>query len=157
MSDDTDWRDMVVGDRMAVDDEFGRTVEGSQFSRQQWGLVMTATEFHIEHPEDEERARIVADASNVAAVLPEFENVEQAQAMGAAGGMGGQEPGDSGGGLVDSIKELLGLGGGGGRDQAADDETVEAAQRLTQAYADALQQRLEEQGRWDEVRAAARD
>jgi hypothetical protein len=157
MSDsETNWQDLVVGDRMAVDNDFNREVEQSQFSRQQWGLVMTATEFHIEHPADEERARIVADASNVAAVLSEFENVEQAQAIGAAGGAGGSSRQDSGG-LVDSIKSALGLGGGGGRSQADDGEAVEAAQRLTQSYADALQRRLEDKGRWDEVRAAARD
>lgn len=154
MSDsDVAWQDMVVGDRMAVDKEFGPQVEHSQFTRQEWGLIMTATDFYIEHPKDEERARIVADAENVPAIVPEFENLEQAQAMGASGGMGA--PGGKGGGsLLDSVKDALGIGGGGGA-AAADEETVEAARKLTQAYADELQSRLEEQDRWDEVRAAA--
>jgi len=150
---ETAWQDMVVGDRMAVDREFGRDVEQSQFSRQEWGLVMTATEFHIEHADDPERARIVADTSSVETVVPEFENLQQAQAVGAGGGMGGPAPGGSGG-IVGSIKRLLGLGGSG---SGADEELVAAAERLTQTYAERLQQRLEEQGRWDEVRAAARD
>jgi hypothetical protein len=147
---DTPWQDIVVGDRMAVDKEFSRDVEQSQFSRQEWGLIMTATEFHIEHAADEEQARIVADASNVGAIIPEFENLQQAQAMGAGGGMGGRTSSGSGG-LVGTIKDLLGLGGG---DQP-DEEVITAAERLTQSYADRLQQRLEKQGRWDEVRAAA--
>lgn len=146
---DTPWQDIVVGDRMAVDKEFSREVEQSQFSRQEWGLIMTATEFHIEHAADEERARIVADTSNVGAIIPEFENLQQAQAMGAGGGMG--KSGGSGG-LVDSIRDLLGIDGGDGQ---PDEEVVAAAERLTQTYADRLQQRLEDQGRWDEVRAAA--
>lgn len=147
---DADWQDMVVGDRMAVDKAFGRQVEQSQFTRQEWGLIMTATEFHIEHPGDEERARIVADAESVPAIIPEFENLQQAQAMGASGGLGAS---DGGGGLLDSVKSALGFGGGS--TTTVDEETVQAARELTQAYADELQARLEKQGRWDEVRAAA--
>ncbi|MFB6099480.1 MAG: DUF5799 family protein, partial [Salinibacter sp.] len=31
----------------------------SQFSNQQWGLIMTATDLKIEHPEDDERAKLL--------------------------------------------------------------------------------------------------
>lgn len=155
MSEDaaeTDWRDMVVSDRMAVDREFGDRVDRSQFTRQEWGLIMTAAEFHIEHPEDPERARIVADTSSVPAVVPQFENLREAQAVGAGGGIAGPDSG--GGGLLDSVKRALGLDGGDGGDEA-DEETLAAAQELADEYAAQLQERLERRDRWDDVRAAA--
>jgi len=144
------WQDLIVGDRMAVDQEFAQRVTDSEFSKQEWGLVMTAVEFGIEHPDDEERARIVADTSKVEQVMPEMENIQSQ--MGAMGGAGGQQSG--GGGIFGSVKDALGLGGEGG-DDGVDEERVEAADRLAQEYADELQQRLESQGKWAQVREAA--
>ena len=144
-----DWQDMIVGDRMAVDREFAQRVTDSKFSRQEWGLVMTAVEFEIEHPNDDERARIVADTSKVEQVMPEMENIRsQMNAMGGGGG-GGKK---GGGGIFGSVKKALGLGGGGG---GADEQRLREADRLTQEYADQLQQRLESQGKWTQVREAA--
>ncbi|WP_135828368.1 DUF5799 family protein [Halorussus halobius] len=145
------WQDLIVGDRMAVDQEFAQRVTDSEFSRQEWGLVMTAVEFDIEDPGDADDARIVADTSKVEQVMPEMENIQsQMGAMGGAGG--GQQSG--GGGLFGSVKDALGLGGGGGGD-GVDQDRVEAADRLAQEYADELQQRLESQGKWAQVREAA--
>lgn len=146
--DDTEWTDLVVGDRMAVDREFRDRVEASTFTRQEWGLVMTATELRIEHPGDAERARIVADTSKVSAVLPEFENLREAQAVGAGGGIARS----SSGGLLDAVRDALGFGGGSG---ASDPERLDAAAALAQEYATTLQTRLEERGRWEEIREAA--
>lgn len=146
--ENADWTDLVVGDRMAVDREFGERVEASSFTRQEWGLVMTATEFHIEDAGDPEAARIVADTSSVSAVLPEFENLRQAEAIGAGGGFAAPRSG----GVIDTIKDALGLGGGSG---STDEERLEAAAQLTQEYAQTLQNRLEDRGRWEEVRTEA--
>jgi len=55
MSDD--WTDRIAGERMAVDKQFADRVEGSSFSNQQWGLVMTAVEFEIEEPASPPRPR----------------------------------------------------------------------------------------------------
>jgi hypothetical protein len=146
------WQDLIVGDRMAVDQEFAQQVTDSQFSRQEWGLIMTAVEFEIENPGDAERAQIVADTSKVEQVIPELENVRnQMDAMGAAGG-GGQT---GGGGIFDSVKDALGLGGGAGG--GVDQERLDAATRLADEYAGELQQRLESQGKWAQVREAARE
>lgn len=147
-AEESDWTDLVVGDRMAVDREFSDRVAASSFSRQEWGLVMTATEFAIEHPEDPDRARIVADTSQVPAVIPEFDNLREAQAIGAGGGIDRRQRG----GLLATIKDALGFGGGGG--DVADEERLAAAETLAQEYADELQARLEDRGRWDEVRQA---
>lgn len=144
-----DWQDMIVGDRMAVDREFAQRVTDSEFSRQEWGLVMTAVEFEIEYPGDDERARIVADTSKVEQVMPEMENIRSQ--MNAVGGGGGQTKG--GGGIFGSVKKALGLGGGDG---GTDEERLREADELTQEYADQLQQRLESQGKWTQVREAAR-
>ncbi|WP_115863990.1 DUF5799 family protein [Halorussus litoreus] len=145
------WQDLVVGDRMAVDQEFAQRVTDSQFSRQEWGLIMTAVEFEIENPGDDEQARIVADTSKIEQVMPELENIrDQMGAMGGAGAGGGQS---GGGGVFDSVKDALGLGGGG--DDGVDQDRVQAAGRLAQEYAGELQQRLESQGKWAQVREAA--
>jgi len=146
------WQDLIVGDRMAVDQEFAQRVTDSEFSRQEWGLVMTAVEFDIEDPADDERARIVADTSKVEQVMPEMENIQSQ--MGAMGGAGGGQQSGGGSGIFGSVKDALGLGGEGG-DDGVDEERVEAADRLAQAYADELQQRLESQGKWAQVREAA--
>jgi hypothetical protein len=141
------WTDAIVGDRMTVDREFNDRVAGSEFSSQEWGLIMTATEFEIEDADDPERARIVAVTDDVPHIMPELENVRsQMSAMGAGGDGGG------GDGIVDSIKGALGLG-----DDGPDPERIEAAERLTQEYADALQEHLEEKGKWEQVRLAYRE
>ena len=149
----SDWTDAIVGERMTVDNQFTDLVAASRFSSQEWGLIMTATEFEIENADDSENARIVADTSSLPAIMPELENVRsQVAAMGGApGGAGGS--GGSGGGLVDSIKGALGLGGSGGNDGPSDEE-LDAAERLVQEYADELQAHLEEVGKWEQVRVA---
>jgi hypothetical protein len=142
------WQDLVVGDRMAVDQEFAQRVADSQFTRQEWGLIMTAVEFEIENPGDADRAQVVAETSKVEQVIPELENVRnQMNAMGGGGGQTG------GGGIFDSVKDALGLGGGGGN--GVDQDRLDAATRLADEYAGELQQRLESQGKWAQVREAA--
>ena len=148
---ESDWTDLVVGERMQVDKKFNEKVAASHFSSQQWNLVMTAVEFEVENADDPEQARIVPDTSKVETILPELERVEQRRSMAGAGG-----PGDAGGsggsGLFDSIKDALGLGGAG-----IDREQLAAAEEMTQMYADDLQEKLEAKGKWDSVREAASD
>lgn len=145
------WMDRVVADRMAVDREFTQRVNESRFSSQQWGLIMTATEFEIRNPEDAEAARLVADTSKLPQIMPELEKIDaQVQAAGGAGGVSGS--GGGGGGVLDSIRSALGLGGGGGND-----EDRQAAEALVEEYANRLQERLENQGKWASVREQATD
>lgn len=139
-TDMSNWTDAIVGDRMQVDREFDERVRESDFSNQEWGLVMTATEFEIEHADDPERARLVADTSNLPAIMPELENVRSQMAA-----MGGEGGGRSGG-VVDSIKGALGLGDDG------DDERLREAEQLAQEYADRLQAHLESKDKWERVR-----
>jgi hypothetical protein len=139
--------DRVVSDRMAVDREFTERVNESRFSSQQWGLVMTAAEFEIHDPEDPDGARLVADTSKLPQIMPELEKIDaQVQAAGGAAGVSGSDGG--GGGFLSSIKGALGLGGGGGR---GNDEDLRAAEALVEEYADRLQERLEERGKWEPV------
>ncbi|WP_123624088.1 DUF5799 family protein [Halorubrum sp. CSM-61] len=150
----SEWTDAIVGERMTVDNQFNDRVSASRFSSQEWGLIMTATEFEIEDADDPEDARIVADTSSLPAIMPELENVRsQVAAMGGAPGGDAGGSGGSGGGLVDSIKGALGFGGGSGNDGPSDEE-MEAAERLVQEYADELQAHLEEVGKWEQVRVA---
>jgi hypothetical protein len=79
--------------------------------------------------------------------MPELENVRSQMAqMGGAPGEGG----GSGGGIVDSLKGALGLSGSDGPDQ----DRIDAAEKLTQAYADELQTHLESKDKWEQVRIA---
>lgn len=143
----SDWRDRIVGARMTVDDKYASTIDNSQFSRQEWGLVMTAVEFDIEHAANESEARLVADTSSLPDVIPELDRVREAQQMGAGGG---GSRGDSG--VLGTVKDALGLGGGG---DGMDEEKLRAAEDLVDGYARELQTHLEERGRWQEIRAAA--
>ena len=147
----SEWTDAIVGERMTVDNEFNDRVMASRFSSQEWGLIMTATEFEIEESDDPEAARIVADTSSLPAIMPELENVRSQVAAMGGGGSGGGRSGGSGGGIVDSIKGALGIGGG---NDGVSDEELEAAERLVQEYADELQAHLEEVGKWEQVRVA---
>ena len=147
----SEWTDAIVGERMTVDNQFTDRVTASRFSSQEWGLIMTATEFEIADADDPDAARIVADTTSLPAVMPELENVRsQVAAMGGATNDGGG--GGSGGGILGSVLGALGLGGGSS--DGPSDEELEAAEQLVQAYADELQAHLEEVGRWEQIRIA---
>lgn len=145
----SDWTDAIVGERMAVDNEFTERVQASRFSSQEWGLIMTATEFDIEKADDPDAARIVADTSSLPQIMPELGNMREQMAA-----MGGAQGGSSGGsgGLIGSLRDALGLGGGG--DDGVDQEDLQAAEELVQQYADQLQQHLQSKGKWEQVRVA---
>ncbi|MFC6961962.1 DUF5799 family protein [Halocatena marina] len=143
-----DWTDRIVGARMSVDSEFEDRLQQSEFSRQEWGLVMTAVEFDIEHPNDPDRARIVADTDNLGAIMPELDRISEMTPMGATKDSG------SSGGIFDSVKNALGFGGDG---NAVDEEKRRRAAQLANEYASDLQQHLEHRGKWDEIRTIASD
>lgn len=150
------WTDSIVGDRMAVDQQFTDRVQASPFSSQEWGLIMTATELETENADDPGAARIVANTDKVESILPELETIRsQMQSMGGAPGGGGSGGTESGGtGLFASIKRTLGLGDNSKND-GIDPEQLAAAEQLTQAYADALQNHLESNGSFERARTAS--
>jgi len=141
----TDWTDRIVGDRMTVDREFNDRVMASEFESQEWSLIMTATEFDIENPEDPDAARIVADTEKLEGMMPHIEEASKRQRSMAGGSSGS---GSDGGGVFDTVKSALGLGNGQGDQEAK----LAAAERLVQEYADELQSHLEANGKWEQVR-----
>jgi hypothetical protein len=145
----SEWTDSIVGDRMTVDREFNDRVTASEFSNQEWGLIMTATELDIENADNPETARLIADTENLSQIMPELDTVQSQ--MSQMGGSPRDTGGGSGGGVVESIKGVLGLGS---NDNGSDEERLEAAERLAQAYADELQSHLEAAGKWKQVRVA---
>ena len=150
---DSEWTDRIVGDRMTIDQEFSTQVRNSQFSNQEWGMIMTAVELEIENAADPDEARIVADTSKIDQVLPAID--ESRSQMGQMGGAPGGGSGGSSGGFLDGIKDALGLGGGGDGNGGGGDERERAAASLAQAYADELQSHLERKGKWEQVRTVA--
>lgn len=139
-----EWSDRIVGERMQVDQEFNEKVAASNFSRQQWGLIMTAVEFEIEKPDEPETARMVANTSKIESIVPELDKVDQATGMAAQGGGGGSS--DSGG-VLGNLKDALGLGGESGVDK----EQLAAAEEMAQMYAGDLQEKLESNGKWAKI------
>lgn len=147
-----DWESQIAGIRMVVDQEFADRVQSSSLSSQQWNVVMMAVSFEIENPDTPDDARLVADTSKLANVMEEIKRVgEQMPAGGGAGGDGG-DGGDSdrgGDGLIGGVLGgvLSSLGGGG----SSNDEIKNEATQLADAYADRLQAKLVERGRWESI------
>lgn len=144
------WNDRIVGARMTVDKLFTDRVAASQLTRQEWGLIMMAVDLEIEHADDPERARIVANTEKLPDIIPELDTIRQQM----QGGMGGPQQKKQSGGMLKSVKNALGLGS---KDAEIDEAEIRNAERLAQEYADMLQQHLEENGRWDEIRRVAAD
>jgi hypothetical protein len=143
-----DWTDRLAGARMQVDQQFQDRVAESDFTSQEWGLIMTAVEFEIDDPDDPEAARLVADTSKFGDIIPELENIKREMSA-------QQPPRESGGdGILGRLRQLFGSSGEG---NATDDERLEEARSLVEAYASALQRHLEARGRWEEIREAARE
>ena len=143
------WTDRIVGARMAVDRSFADRVQESQFSNQEWSLIMTATTFEIDRPDEPADARLFANTDHLGEVLPELEKIRsQPGAMGGPGGSGG-----SAGGFFSGIKRALGVG----NDDSSRRDDRAAAESLTAEYATKLQAHLQENGRWEAVCEAASD
>jgi hypothetical protein len=139
----SDWQEAVAGDRLAVDRAFADRVEASSLTRQQWNVAMTAVEFEVDHADDPERARIVADTSRLQGIADEIRAAAQPGPQGAGTPAGGSGAGS--GGWLASLKRRL-FGG---------DTVVAEAERLAEAYAAALQDHLEEEGKFERVRERA--
>jgi hypothetical protein len=148
-----DWTDRIVGARMSVDNEFENRLQNSEFSRQEWGMVMTAVEFEIKDADDPDQARIVADTDNLPAIMPELDRISDMSPMGASG-QAGSGSSSSSGGVLNSVKNALGLGSGG---NGVDEEKREKAEQLATEYAEKLQQHLENKGKWNEIRTIANE
>jgi len=144
------WQDLIVGDRMRVDESFAGEVQRSGFTRSEWGMIMTAVDFEIVG--EGESAELVANTDNVDAILPELDEIVKR--------MGGYEPESAGsalgnllsgggGGILQNVRSSLGLRNG------VDPERRQEAIRLANDYARALQGHLEERGRWEEIRDLA--
>mgnify|MGYP000259458116 FL=1 len=146
----TDWTNRLAGARMQVDQQFQDRVAESQFSNQQWGLIMTAVEWEVENPEDDEAARLVADTSNFGDVIPELDRIEQQVGPGAdPEGIEDSNPLRRAMRKVANSVSLSNAGGGSNQEQ------LDEAAALVQEYSEQLQAFLERKDRWAEIREAA--
>jgi hypothetical protein len=135
-----EWVEQIAGARMRVDQRFQDRILDSEFTNQQWGLIMSAVEFEIRNPETPSEAELVAKTDRVEQILPEVDDIPQ--------GMGGPPGGSSGSssdGLLSSLKELLSSGDA----DEVDQERLDAATTLVDEYVVELQAFLEEEGRWE--------
>lgn len=147
---ENDWTDRLTGARMRVDQQFEETLEESEFTRQEWGLIMSAVEFDIKHADDPERATLVADTDKLAEIIPELPSIQRE--------MGGSprpvESAPTGEGMFGRLKQYLHQLRTDSPDQS-DSERLAAATVLVDEYASELQAFLESRGRWEEIRQAA--
>jgi hypothetical protein len=145
----TGWTDKLVREQMAVDQTFNAKITDSEFTNQEWGLIMTAAEFDVENAAEPDRARLVIRTDKLPQMLPELEKVRNAGPSGMGGGPG-ESDGRDGGGFFDMVRDAFGLGD----DDSEDEQRLEAAEELVDQYAREIQDRLEAEGNWEDVRTA---
>ncbi len=139
----SDWTAEFVGDRMTVDQAFNDQVAASEFTHQEWGTIMTAVDFEIKGAETPATAELVANTEDIEEILPALDEIEQQR---GAIGPGGGATEETSKGVLDTLTDRLGLGGADGND---DDDRLTAAKGLADAYAEAFQEHLEREGKWE--------
>lgn len=137
----SDWTAEFVGDRMTVDQAFNEQVAASAFTHQEWGTIMTAVDFEIDGAETPATAELVANTEDIEEILPALDEIEQQR---GAIGPGGGAAEDTTGGILDTLTDRLGLG-----DTEDNDDRLAAAEGLADAYAEAFQEHLEREGKWE--------
>ncbi|MFC7135216.1 MULTISPECIES: DUF5799 family protein [Salinibaculum] len=144
------WTDRLAGARMQVDQQFQSTLEGSEFTNQEWGLIMTAVEFEVKDADDPDGAHLVADREKIRQIIPELDNIQR-EMGGAARPV---ESAPDGSGLFGRLRQYLGFLSDDSSD-TPDQERLAAAKVLVDEYTEQLEAYLREQGRWEEIRQAA--
>jgi hypothetical protein len=144
------WTDMLAGARMQVDQQFQERLERSEFTNQEWGLVMTAVEFEIREVDDPENAHLVANREQIRQIIPELDTIQRE--MGGAARPVENNP--DGSGMFGRVKQYLGFLSDDTSDEP-DEERLAAAKVLVDEYTEQLETYLRESGRWEDVREAA--
>lgn len=144
-----DWTQSLAGARMQVDQQFQPRVDESDFTSQEWGLIMTAVEFEIDAAGDPENAELYANTDKLPDIIPELQQIQREM-----GGSPTPVSEGSEGGFLGRLRSMVdGLTSDGS--SRSDTERLSEAESLVQAYASDLQDYLETQGRWDDIRQAA--
>jgi hypothetical protein len=148
-----EWTDKLARARIQVDKEFHEAIERSQFTEQEWGLVMTAVEWRVANPTDPDHAKLVAETDNVEDILPQLTRIRRDVQTAAAGPDAARQRSLAEGfsGWINGFVEMLSRAVSGG----STDSRVEAADALAAEYAERVQDYLERRGRWDDIRQAA--
>jgi len=135
-----DWKSQIAGERMAVDGEFSDRVAASSLSSQQWDLVMTAVSLEIEHPEDPDKAELVADTSHLDTMMGDIDRIGSRSPVAKT-----EDSGSNNDGFLSGVLSKLGL------DDAGNEQLKAEAVELAEAYTEALQAKLVERGRWEKT------
>lgn len=148
-----EWTDKLARARIQVDKEFHEEVKRTQFTEQEWGLVMTAVEWRVANPDDPEHARLVAETDNVKDILPQLTRIRRDVETAAAGPDAARQRSLAEGfsGWINGFVEMLSRA----VTSESTDSRVEDAETLAAEYAERVQDYLERRNRWDEVRQAA--
>lgn len=133
------WKNLIMDDRMTIDQEFAPRIQASPLSQQQWELILVAAEFKVEHPENPEEASIVADTSGFPQITPHLDQLPDWTGQG--------ETTSGVRGFLDTIRGLVDFR----REEDIKEETLREGESLAQDYADALESHLRERGKWEKV------
>lgn len=138
--------ELLVGHRLAVDQEFATRVRDSEFSSMEWDLIMSSVTFELANPDDPEEAAIVADLEEVWTAIDAIDDLPDRQpgVKPSTPHRGSREPG-----VLSRLSSSLGLDDvwGGG----PSDERIQSANALVTEYAEVLQIHLKQQHHWEEL------
>lgn len=134
--------ELLVGHRLAVDQEFAERLHESEFSSMEWDLIMSTVSFEMEEPDDPEAAAIVPNVEELPAAISAIEDLPDA----GPGVHGGPDRAGGSGGIVDRLTSRFGITGDEG--PTSPDARRRAATALVTEYAEVLQIHLKQQRAW---------
>lgn len=139
------WTDAIISERIAVDEEFEMNVADSEFTKQEWNIMMSMLELKITNVDDPENAQVSANVEKLPEILKNLESVETRPSQPAANT---GEPKGIGGKLrakLFGIKvgDVISFDRG---DDGIDEKRLQTAEQLVNDYLSALQTQLEMTG-----------
>ncbi len=137
--------ELLVGHRLAVDQEFAERLRESEFSSMEWDLIMSTVSFELEDPGDPETATIVPNVEDLPAAISAIEDLPDT----GHGSHGNPERGGDASGMVDRLTSRLGFDRTEG--SSSPDDRRQAATALVTEYAEVLQIHLKQQRAWTEL------
>ena len=139
------WTDAIIRERMAVDEEFEMNIADSEFTKQEWNIMMSMLDLKITNVDDPENAQVGANMEKLPEILKKMESVETRPNQSAA------DTGEPKGIAGKLRAKLFGVKVGDvisfdRGDDEIDAERLQTAEQLVDDYLSNLQSQLETRG-----------
>ncbi len=135
---------------MAVDQQFTDRLAESSFSNAEWDVIMSVVEFELADPATPEHAHIEPRLDDLDTAVSAANDVPD---VAATGPVAGDQQDNDRKGVMGTIMNRLGMGGGGSNTGNSDDRRHDA-ESLINEYSDSLEQRIKDAGEWQNLCAA---